>query len=304
MQVLYIAGAGRSGSTLLEMILGNEPHCFSVGEVRFFWEYWQEEGRRCGCGELLRACDFWTAVVKRLQAQNVDLATLSQMAQMYDRTRYFPWYILPVRHGRSQPPPLFLEGTRLLYEAVWQESGQKIIIDSSKVPSHLFILSQLAQIDVYALHLVRDGRAVAYSWNKRQKQELGVTRQNGYMARHSSLRALVTWLVENIFTNSNHNKVKAYTIMRYEDLAQDFATVLPEAWQQLGISDWEVDVTREDTITVQPTHSVGGNPLRFKERTLRISLDEAWRREMSTRQQLILGLIAWPVMRQFGYAIR
>ena len=37
-RVLYVAGAGRSGSTVLANLLGEVPGFVSVGEVRFLWE--------------------------------------------------------------------------------------------------------------------------------------------------------------------------------------------------------------------------------------------------------------------------
>ena len=44
MTIVFIGGAGRSGSTLLEKILGNLDGCFSAGELRFIWQYVGEGG--------------------------------------------------------------------------------------------------------------------------------------------------------------------------------------------------------------------------------------------------------------------
>src|SRR5947209_4769350 len=61
-RVTYIAGAGRSGSTLLAMMLGTLPGWVSVGELRHLWARGVEENQLCGCGEPFLSCPFWNAV--------------------------------------------------------------------------------------------------------------------------------------------------------------------------------------------------------------------------------------------------
>jgi len=284
------------------MILGNYPGFFSVGEVRFFWEYWQETERLCGCGALLRECDFWTAVAVRLTAQNINLQEMSQMARQVDRTRHIPRLMFPLRNKQALPDS-FTTNTKKLYEAIWQEAGQPMIIDSSKVPSHLHILKRTA-LDIRVLHLVRDGRAVAYSWNKRQKQELGLRQQKNYMPHHSLTRALITWLVENAYTSIIGQKFNTYTVVRYEDMTQNFAVILQKAFQDLALSTTNLSFSNNNTIAIKPTHSVGGNPLRFQKRSIDLRLDEEWRQEMPPKQQLALGLLGLPLMQQYGYKVR
>ncbi|HMB70712.1 MAG TPA: sulfotransferase, partial [bacterium] len=63
LKVLYIAGNGRSGSTLLDVILGQIPGFFPVGEVRNVWDYGVVENRPCGCGEAFHDCPFWSRIL-------------------------------------------------------------------------------------------------------------------------------------------------------------------------------------------------------------------------------------------------
>jgi len=58
-RVLYIGGWGRSGSTLLDLILGQAPGLFSAGEVREIWQSGLAENRLCGCERPFRDCSFW-----------------------------------------------------------------------------------------------------------------------------------------------------------------------------------------------------------------------------------------------------
>src|SRR5215467_12341244 len=64
--VVYIAGYGRSGSTLLDLMLGRIDRWFSMGEFRQFWHARRDDWR-CGCGESVRTCPVWADVVERAQ---------------------------------------------------------------------------------------------------------------------------------------------------------------------------------------------------------------------------------------------
>ncbi len=47
-KILYIAGMGHSGSTLLDILLNNHPKIFSVGDFLFFKE-WIRKNYLCSC---------------------------------------------------------------------------------------------------------------------------------------------------------------------------------------------------------------------------------------------------------------
>jgi hypothetical protein len=63
-KVLYIGGFGRSGSTLVERILGQLPGFCSAGEIVFLWQRGLIENQLCGRGATFSECDFWTRVGK------------------------------------------------------------------------------------------------------------------------------------------------------------------------------------------------------------------------------------------------
>src|SRR5215470_15851498 len=62
--VVYIAGFGRSGSTLLERALGELPGYVNVGELIDLFRRTGPDGERCGCGEAFTDCAFWTDIGK------------------------------------------------------------------------------------------------------------------------------------------------------------------------------------------------------------------------------------------------
>lgn len=302
MSVLYIGGAGRSGSTLLEIILGNAPGYFSVGEVRFFWEYVHEGGVRCGCGTELAACPFWSAVLARLQSAGLpgSVPELAALARRIDRTHNLP-RLATSRPYRSADVQALIAATGSLYDAIRCEAGGAVIVDSSKVPSHGFLLNRVPGLDLRLLHLVRDGRAVAYSWSQRQKRELAV--DGASMARHSAFRSVLVWAIENGYTERLGRQVTPRTLLRYEDFTRDPACGLNAALERLNYAAVDLSRVTSGAFFPQPTHSVGGNPLRFKQQALRIVPDEEWRTAMPATTQRGLGLAFAPTFRRFNYPV-
>ena len=62
-KVLFVAGTGRSGSTLLANVLGTVDGVFSGGEIRYLWERGLQDERLCGCGRAFLECPVWTAIL-------------------------------------------------------------------------------------------------------------------------------------------------------------------------------------------------------------------------------------------------
>src|SRR5579859_7845615 len=62
--VIYIAGSGRSGSTIMERVLGEMPGFVNVGELIDLARRARDE-ERCGCGMAFSDCPFWMGVGER-----------------------------------------------------------------------------------------------------------------------------------------------------------------------------------------------------------------------------------------------
>lgn len=301
--VLYIGGAGRSGSTLLDMLLGNTPSFFSIGEARFFWEYMERGDLLCGCGAPLRECEFWSPIYFSLAEQGLNLSRLASLNRRLNRTRNTYWASGNISRKLAPALTELTQATGALYKLIATVSGATVIVDSSKVPSHFAILRQIEEIDLRALHLVRDGRAVAYSWSKRPKKEFAKMSLPATMPQHSLFRSIMTWAIENAFI-ARLEKKRPYAIMRYEDFTQDPYVEIQKALTTLGLNRFGVDNLYETGLVLKPTHSVGGNPIRFTTREAFIKPDMEWREKMSRSVKIILWLLVMPMMRRYGYFMR
>src|SRR3546814_9958562 len=60
-----VAGYGRSGTTLLDIALGEHPAIMGAGEVTTLARHVWDRGEYCACGARVRDCPQWNAIVTR-----------------------------------------------------------------------------------------------------------------------------------------------------------------------------------------------------------------------------------------------
>src|SRR5262245_54968891 len=93
---LYIMGRGRSGSTILDILLGNSSQIESVGELVFALS--RADRDRCSCGLMLSHCFFWRQVRSRLEAEGI---AWDEACNMLDRGPAGLWRVWLA--GRADP---------------------------------------------------------------------------------------------------------------------------------------------------------------------------------------------------------
>ena len=65
-KVIYVAGLYHTGSTLLDMILGNLPNVIGLGEIfKGFHDKFEEV---CSCGQKVENCDFWGEILSQINS--------------------------------------------------------------------------------------------------------------------------------------------------------------------------------------------------------------------------------------------
>ena len=79
-KVLYIAGQGRSGSTILGDTLGQVEGFAHVGEFLEFWGILTAGRVPCGCGVPVVACKMWEDVLKEAYGGR-DESLIAQMLE-------------------------------------------------------------------------------------------------------------------------------------------------------------------------------------------------------------------------------
>ncbi|HEX4731074.1 MAG TPA: sulfotransferase [Solirubrobacterales bacterium] len=304
LKVLFVGGYGRSGSTLLDRVLGQIPGFLSVGELRHVFQEGYLENRRCGCGERFHDCEFWRAVTTRAfgEFDGRELREVTALKRRIDR-----WWLIPQLGWRLGGPrrrrdvDRYREVLRSLYVAIAAESGAEVLIDSSKDVSHGYSLRGLgAPIDLYVLHLVRDSRAVAYSWQRR-KFNPGNDR---HMNRYGLLRTGAEWVAINALTGLHRHTGDHYSTLLYADFAADPAASVEDVLEFIGERGRPNPVSGDHTVHFGTDHTAAGNPDRFRRGGVTISPDDEWRRAMSPGARLLVGALTLPALSRYRSADR
>jgi len=296
-KVIAIAGTGRSGSTILDNVLGGVPGAFSVGELRYLWQRGLIEGRLCGCSQPLSECEVWPGIIDAAYPDGIDPKWVVDMMSVL-RTRYTPGMLLAPRWYRKRLDAL-VPVLDKLYREIATKTGARFIVDSSKLPGYVYTLGHLPSIDLRVVHLLRDPRAVAYSRGRRKEQLDTAVRRP--MTQSGPTRSALDWLVWNSTIRRLFGSRDHYMQLRYEDLVTDPGGALQRILALADAPDSETTHVRGAAVELEPNHTVSGNPGRFSTGTIELRLDEAWKREMDTNRRRLVELITAPTRRSFGY---
>ena len=165
-RVLYLGGLGRSGTTLVERLLGELPSVCAIGELVHLWQRDILDDERCGCGVRFSACPFWTQVGARAFGgwHNVDVSRVHALRDSVERTRHIP----RLASGQMPDPEVreYANYYARVYAAAAAVSGAEVVVDSSKHSALAHVLRWADDLDLKVVHVVRDARGVAYSWTK------------------------------------------------------------------------------------------------------------------------------------------
>jgi Sulfotransferase domain len=306
--VLFIAGLGRSGSTVLDLLLGELDGYVSTGELRGLWRYGLLEEWLCGCRQPIRSCPFWRPVLERAGLDRIDPASVAETQHRHLRLR--PRCLARIwlfhRFGAALPPDLASYGRLMagLYGGVCDVSGARVVVDSSKFPQDALLLAACGDVDLFVVHLVRDPRGVANSWLWKRDNVADPTGK-GSQVLHPVFTA-TRWLAWNgtVHTLVRRWLGRRYMRLRYEEFARDPAGALTRITKMVEGRARPPSAFLDGTrAKVGPNHTAYGNRSRFVTGEITIRCDERWREEMRTKDKLLATLPALPLLRAFGYPV-
>jgi hypothetical protein len=302
-KVLYIAGLHRSGSTILDNLLNQVDCFFSVGEICYVWEQDLAENGLCGCGAPLKECEVWGKVLGGDTFRRIDARKMVRLEKGGVRTRHLPLALVPAgRKLLASRLSGYAENLENLYREVRDATGARVIVDSSKSPLYGRTLGMASGIELYVVHLVRDPRAAAYSWLRKKLQpDRG---ESAYMDRHPPAKSAVMWTVWNAAAGSFWGRSpKRYVVLRYEDFVAGPREALGRVLELVGERDVNLPFVAESGVELGVSHTVSGNPNRFKTGMVRLRLDDEWRRRMRLRDRAVVTLLTLPGLLRHGYPI-
>lgn len=306
--VLFIGGFSRSGSTLLARMLGQLPGCFFAGELEFVWEEYFQENQPCSCGLPFKECGFWSSVIERAYGgfDQVDLEEIAYLKRCVERIRYIPqlasaWKTQTYGENLAK----YADKLGKLYTAIGEVSGSTTIVDSSKVPRYAYTLANLPDVDLRVVQLVRDSRAVAYSWG-RKKLNYEDGGRKVYMDRQSPLQSSIGWMRDHILTEPlRFLAPSGYSVVRYEDLVRDPRKTLSNLLASVSLEKTEVPLVDDGrSVELEVSHATEGNPIRFQHGKVELRPDTEWVNGMSLADKRLVTAITWPLLLRYGYPVR
>lgn len=305
-KVLYIGGSGRSGSTLLERILGQLDHFVAVGELRHIWDKSFSDNQLCSCGKHFRDCEFWQAVTQEAfgQLSQNEIEEIKALKNSIDRVRYIPQLLWKsAKHEQASNAVKYEKILTKLYKAIKKVSGAEFIVDASKDPSTAYFLRTMKCIDLHVLHLVRDSRAVAFSWQRKKVFRPEISGEQSYMATYSLSYSSMDWVYRNILINMLQYLTPKYLRIQYEMLMQEPQKLLEIIQEFVQTPQTDYDFVRHNKLHLQIGHTATGNPFRFKYGDVTLRFDNEWQQKMSKMDQAIVTLMSFPLLYHYGYPL-
>lgn len=309
--LIYIASTGRTGSTLLEMLLNAHSQIVTSGEIHVLPRELNPETvhQVCGCGNSVLACDFWKDLcerenpleqsapqthyfkqqgtsgklfrkeMKRLDSKNIS-AELSRQIQTYAQNSYdvIDAFIRVVEQRRGFRPQ-------------W-------VVDSSKDPYRLLWLLRSGLFNIKVIHSVRDPRSLVYSTSKKFFKAADSERNYLWFTNHA-VRLSFSWLVRNNIihkTAKTYLRADDYKVVPYEQLALYPEETLMDILSMAGC-DYEPEIF--DTFWDSEVHAIAGNAMRFRKAP--ITLDEKWRNILPTFHQRLVKALTITGRTRYGY---
>ena len=309
--LIYIASIGRSGSTLLESMLGAHSEIATMGEVHI-WPHEIGQGgvQPCACGNHVQHCPFWIEMRRRVDPLKQEGPTLHFFREKHNAGR-------TLRRNRLKafgphPTETLTESADIMAygrnnQAVFQAfldvtaamlDGQpRWIVDASKDPYRLLWLLRSGLFNVKVIHLVKNPRGFVYSVTKPYLRKQGLAagaRRLYYTARQST-----AWVIQNHLVSKiaqHHLDPTDYLLVNYETLAADPVATFASVCDGIGCG---VEPEAVDNFRAGALHTIAGNPMRYQNTSIR--LDEQWKTQLPYSSRKLAEAITGFSMARYGY---
>lgn len=211
--IIYIVSNGRSGSTLLELLLNQNQKFETLGEAQNVYLENKIGGKCAGCGISLKDDNLWGEVLLKSNEQVIKYTsffrkTTSQGSHNGKVLRFK--YLINILFNSTQKNFIFNfnESSYNFYKTIIKSKYSKekdihILIDSSKDFYRLYYLLKNPKLNILPIHIYKSPYEFVYSMTK------GLNRTNKFF---KTIRFTIRWVVENhlirfILRKKNHLSV-------------------------------------------------------------------------------------------------
>jgi hypothetical protein len=253
---------------------------------------------RCSCQRLMIECPFWREVLTRARAEGIEDFALGDFRLRFGtpglfhriRTRSLRWTLAEdIRDAVFNMLPAHAQSMRKLGQrnrqfanVVLDVTNKRVFVDTSKERMRVRYLHRYLDMDLKAVHLIRDVRGVVSSSRRHHGAQVDVataatawSRTNRTLMRH--LQAL-----------DPSNRM----LVRYEDLCRDPTETLAALY---GFCHVDPSAAAAGPLVSYQSQHLLGNPARLQP-TTEIRIDERWRSSLSSHDLAAIARAAGPVM--------
>jgi hypothetical protein len=263
------------------------------------WDDGLVRGGECGCHRPIPSCPFWTDVLRAAfgapERRAIDPRRVAVWQREGTRVRDAPRLLAAGSLQRSGNPASERYGAILarLYRAIAAVAGAAVVVDTSKRAGDAALVRLIPGIDVRYVHLVRDPRAVAESWRKRDP------------AGHGPAATSRDWVAFNLLfeaVRGRHGSGRTLRV-RHEEFVRRPRTALEAIVRVVGAHPEKLPLADEHTVHLPEAHTVLGNPVRFSTGDVPIRVEADWRATIPAAHRRIVTAISAPLLLRYGYPI-
>lgn len=294
--LVYIASDVRSGSTLLDLMLGSHSEISSVGEIQYLTDHFRRKGTgyswdwKCTCGKDFKDCEFWSKINSLVKEKTGD--DISERETWVRRVKQ-PFAYLTMSNSllkkMSKNKTYLSKGLEAssfcweIVDAISAKTGKGVIVDSSKNAEQFRYLYFWRPTSIKMIHLVRDGRGVVHSKMTR--------------AGDTAKKATKNWVLENLKISAIKKRLpkKNKMTIRYEDLCNNPEKEIQKILKFINVS------SEANLLSGEDRHNVCGSPHRFDWKKMEINLDERWKADLSAESKKTFTIFGGWLNRIYGY---
>jgi hypothetical protein len=281
-KIIYLIGAGRSGTTLLDIIIGNNDNITSCGELN---RYLNRGGLPPKCETTSDCYVFWKKIKERLNYTDDQLKNLDKVSKVFEYHKGFFKKLIGISTTKNLAQ--YKQFHTQLFEAILAETPNTILVDSSKYPGRASMLSEILPYEISYVYIKRNPVSVVRSFAKR---DVAQPSKNWLAANlyYFTVNILCTLAVYQL------KKRHKTTTITYEELVNNPISTLSQIESDLELNFSQVIDKAKKGDMLRVGNLIEGNRIRLK-KEIRITATE--KVEPLNFLEQIVHLIQFPLYR-------
>ena len=258
----------------------------------YLWDRSIKNQELCGCGKKVVNCEIWKGIFEKAEEYNLNVFKEAKEAQKL--LENFWW----MKKAPLWSTKKYKEISRRyidkymtpLYQAIFDTRSEKIIVDSSKNIGYLYLLMKMGRVDLYIIHMIRNCKAVAFSWKrKRERKEYILDKR--YMPQFKVHGTALRWGIFNQIIAKMASRGN-YLPVTYEQFTQEPQKTMDCILRFAGLSPRLL--FSGGKICFKANHTVAGNPNRLKHGDTIIKTDDEWKDHLPVTSRLVIDFLSLP----------